>query len=441
MRSSLVKLVFALGLLLLASFAVAPKLIGNSVREIAIADTLALLPPEARALVSLDENTFDGGWFRSEAQFTLRYLPDISASPITVELRLRIQHGPLLLTRDGLALGLVYAEIEPVFDSAELRAFLAEIPFPLPDTHIDLLTHFNGDVQLRLDVASIDHSAAGEKLLFDGLQLQFTARPDQSAESELRLDLLEAQEPGTSFSFSLRGLQGTSDTTQMNDLLAAGSVQLMIESLSSGSPFPFALQDFQSESGLQSSGSDNDRLAIYQRLAIANIDSDLPVTAFDWSLDVGEIHPELMRGIYTLFSNAQASATTNPGILTPAIAEALGAAALLLLQNSLTLESALQANVFGGDHNIDLYLDWAGLPALTEIVRLDLYEAIAALTITLDLSLDLEAIMRSPLAEFVDPYVQEGYIQLVNGRIILQGRLENLTIQLNDQTLAVDEFL
>ncbi|GIT64059.1 MAG: hypothetical protein Ct9H300mP22_4590 [Gammaproteobacteria bacterium] len=36
--------------------------------------------------------------------------------------------------------------------------------------------------------------------------------------------------------------------------------------------------------------------------------------------------------------------------------------ALLLVQNSMVLNNIIKTNVYGGDHWVDLSIDWAGIP-------------------------------------------------------------------------------
>ena len=66
--------------------------------------------------------------------------------------------------------------------------------------------------------------------------------------------------------------------------------------------------------------------------------------------------------------------------------------------------------------------------------------AIDALTVKLDLSLDLAAIMRSPAAEMVDPYVQQQYIRIDNGRILLNGSVEDGELVLNGELIPLDQL-
>ena len=111
-----------------------------------------------------------------------------------------------------------------------------------------------------------------------------------------------------------------------------------------------------------------------------------------------------------------------------------------MIRNSLVLNNEVAANVYDGDHSIDLRIHWAGLPDLTDLARLDINEVIAALTISVEVSLDLAAIMRSAAAEFIDPYVQEGYIRLDNGRILVNGSLSDSELIVNGEAVPLDQF-
>jgi 5-formaminoimidazole-4-carboxamide-1-beta-D-ribofuranosyl 5'-monophosphate synthetase len=71
---------------------------------------------------------------------------------------------------------------------------------------------------------------------------------------------------------------------------------------------------------------------------------------------------------------------------------------------------------------------------------MDINEALEALSFDLDISLDLEAVMSSPLAEMVDPYVQQGYVQLDNGRVLIRASLQDSVLTLNDEETAVGQF-
>ncbi|MDP6652602.1 MAG: DUF945 family protein, partial [Gammaproteobacteria bacterium] len=95
---------------------------------------------------------------------------------------------------------------------------------------------------------------------------------------------------------------------------------------------------------------------------------------------------------------------------------------------------------YDGEHSVDLQIDWRGLPQLNNIAELDMNESIAALTIDLEMSLDLAAILRSPAADIIDPYVQQGYVVLDNGRILLNAALRDGELMLNGEAVPLDQF-
>ena len=58
----------------------------------------------------------------------------------------------------------------------------------------------------------------------------------------------------------------------------------------------------------------------------------------------------------------------------------------------------------------------------------------------LDISLDLESILRSPLAGVVKPYVQQGYLTIANGRILVEASLQDSVLRVNGDKLLLEEF-
>ena len=58
----------------------------------------------------------------------------------------------------------------------------------------------------------------------------------------------------------------------------------------------------------------------------------------------------------------------------------------------------------------------------------------------LHLSLDLEAVTRSPFSAMIDPYVQQGYITLDNGRILLDMTMANEQLTINGDVTPLGNF-
>jgi len=364
----------------------------------------------------------------------------LGAPPLNLQLDAQIKHGPLLFTSTGPALGLVYAQLHPAFDSTEIRQALAELPFSLPPAQLTLRVGFLGKIQVNLDVDPVTFADGTSELEFAGLQARFLAYADQSAEFRFTLGALAARESGTSFEFSLEGLEFSSFTEQISDLLAPSSAHFVMTQFKSEAPYPVTISDLALDSRLQPSSAGADRSDLFQRIHIAQIDSDLPLGALTWTMEFNEIRNDLFRRYYMLLAEMQSEMNDSSGTVTTQLSESLQEMSLLLLQNRLVLNNSIAADIYDGEHNLDLRLLWRGLPDLTEIARLDTNAALAAMELTLDVSLDLEAFLRGPLAGLVDSYVREGYWRLENGRILTQASLIDGKLVLNGASRSLDEL-
>jgi|GEM_PF-288025 hypothetical protein len=432
-------------LLAIIAIAVIPKVVGVVIQDAANTNLLELIPPEARNQLSITENRFDSGWFHSSALFDVDYSPS-GAIPgrlsITVQIALTIQHGPILFTPQGLELGLVYAQIIPKLNGGELESALAQLPFTFSNIDLDLMVGFDQSVRLGLDIASINYSDNQGHLIFDGLSGSFVSHRDNSAEFMLSLGKLEAEEITSSIGFSLSGLQLTSATSQLSDVLAPSNAVLTIPSISSGTPYPFRIDGILAESRLRGSTSGPAQTNIYQRVEISSIESEFPLSSVSWVSEINEIQNDLLQRYFELLSDMQAQIRSGSNaIVGNSQINQLGQNLILvLMQNRLVFNNRINVEAYDGGHSIDLSISWEGLPDLNNIARLNINDAINALTLRLDVSFDLAAVMRSPAAELVDPYVQQQYIKLDNGRVLLNGSVEDGKIVVNGDAIPLDQL-
>ena len=248
-----------------------------------------------------------------------------------------------------------------------------------------------------------------------------------------------AQDNESQIGFTLAGIEVESHTAQMNDLLAPSSVLLAIPAISATGPFAFNVTDMSSNARMQASTIPQ-AIDIYQDLRIGNIESDLPVQSLSWTAEFNEIQNELFRSYYELIGTIQSQMNTNPSAVMTTADQFGEDMALLFIQNSLVLNNLVQANVYGGDHSIDFRIDWEGLPDLTDLENPEFEELANALAILIEMSFDERAIMSSQFAEMVDPYVQEGYFVVENGRIMLSASLENGVLSVNGEEVPIDQF-
>ncbi|MBV56715.1 MAG: hypothetical protein CMQ12_09100 [Gammaproteobacteria bacterium] len=445
MPSNTIKILAAVSLLALVALTVMPKVVGVGIEDTTVTNLVDLIPLQARDQVTITSNRFDSGWFSSSAVIDVDYSPFgtiLGALPIAVQIILDIQHGPILFTPNGLGFGLAYVRIIPKLRDGELESALSQLPFDLPGVDIGLLAGFDQSLRVRLEVAPINYSDSQGHLFFDGLSGSFVSHGDNSAEFSLSMGKLEAEENGSTIGFTMSGLELTSSTSQLNHLLAPSSATLTIPRIAGGTPHPFTVDGISAESRLQTSTAGAAQTDISQRLEIASIDSEFPLNSISWTSEINGIQNHLFQRYYGLLAGLQTqiSVPASPATASIQMNQLSQEPMLVLARNRLVFNNRIAASAYDGNHSIDLSIDWNGLPELDNITRLNLNTAIDALTVKLDVSLDLAAIMRSPAAEMVDPYVQQQYIRLDHGRILLNGSVEDGELVLNGELIPLDQL-
>jgi uncharacterized protein YdgA (DUF945 family) len=59
---------------------------------------------------------------------------------------------------------------------------------------------------------------------------------------------------------------------------------------------------------------------------------------------------------------------------------------------------------------------------------------------SLDIALDFDSIMRSPAAEQVKAYVEQGFIIIENEKVLVKATLNNSQLTLNGEDIPLDQF-
>lgn len=439
MQLRLRPVLLAVTALVLIGLVATPWLIGRNVRALAVTNPLELLPPEVRTQVTILDNNVSSGWLRSDIELAVRFQP-LGEQAIELHTTMNVQHGPLLFTPTGVRLGLIYADIVPLVDSAALNELRAELPFELPELQVNFLLDLRNALQVNVAVAPVSYSGADGQLNFTGIQAQLLTFADMSAEFTLQMERLAAQEAGTAFEFNIENLEFTTRTEKVYDLLASSSSLFSIASINSPSPYPVSITNFIVNTRIEPSPEDEARTNIFQRMSIDALNTDLPVSAVNWTSEINDVRSDLLRRYYELAVQIQTEMDNNGGNITQQASQAGEELALLLLQNRLAFNNSVTATVYEGEHNIDLRILWHGLPAMRNIFALDLNAAMAAIEITLDLSLDLDAVTRSPAADLIDSYIQAGLIELDAGRIISRATFANSELTVNGESMALDNL-
>ena len=439
MKSLAVKIPLVVAMLILLALTLIPKVIGAEIERAIIDNLLALIPPKAESQFEIRRNEFSDGWFSSTTTIEFIYTP-IDTDAIALTMDFDIDHGPLLQTEDGLSIGLAYAVIQPSIRNDLFDIAIADLPFPLPDITLKLLARFDQSMWVNMNVSALNFSEAARELNFSGLDANVDVASDQSANFSIQMGELSATENAGNFNVLISGMTLTSSTTQMNDILAESRATLTIPVVSSTLPLPFSVSDIGIDYSLQASNTEDNSSEIYQTVSVASIESEIPVSSFSWLTEVKQVNNELLRDYSMLLSELQSEINAGAETLSADFTELGQELYLLVLQNPLEFNNRIEVNSYDGDHTVDLRVLWAGISALNTSTELDINAAIAALNMGLDISLDLESILRSPLAGVVKPYVQQGYLTIANGRILVEASLQDSVLRVNGDKLPLEEF-
>ncbi|MFT4817098.1 MAG: hypothetical protein ACI80L_001411 [Pseudohongiellaceae bacterium] len=439
MKSLAVKIPLAVAVLILLALTLMPKVIGAGIERATIDNLLALIPPEAESQFEIRRNEFSDGWFGSSTTIEFIYTP-IGTDAIALTMDFDIDHGPLLQTEEGLSIGLAYAVIQPSIRNDLFDIAIAELSFPLPDIKLNLLARFDQSMRVDMNISALNFSDATGEFNFSGLDANVDVASDQSAYFSMQMGELSATENAANSNVLISGMTLTSSTAQMNDILAESRATLAIPVVSSTLPLPFSMSDIGMDYGLQASSTEDNFSELYQRIRVASIESEIPVSSFSWLTEIKQVNNELIRDYSRLLSELQNEINAGAETVSADFTELGQELYLLVLQNPLEFNNKIEANSYDGDHTAELRARWTGLSALNTAAELDINAAIAALNMTLEVSLDLESILRSPLAGVVDPYVQQGYLTIANGRVLIEASLQDSVLRVNGDELPLDQF-
>jgi hypothetical protein len=439
MKSLAVKIPLAAAVLILLALTLMPKVIGAGIERATIDNLLALIPPEAESQFEIRRNEFSDGWFSSSTTIEFIYT-SIGTDAIALTMDFDIDHGPLLQTEEGLRIGLAYAVIQPSIRNNLFDIAIAELSFPLPDIKLNLLARFDQSMRVDMNISALNFSDATGEFNFSGLDANVDVASDQSAYFSMQMGEFSATENAANSNVLISGMTLTSSTAQMNDILAESRATLAIPVVSSTLPLPFSMSDIGMDYGLQASSTEDNFSELYQRIRVASIESEIPVSSFSWLTEIKQVNNELIRDYSRLLSELQNEINAGAETVSADFTELGQELYLLVLQNPLEFNNKIEANSYDGDHTAELRARWTGLSALNTAAELDINAAIAALNMTLEVSLDLESILRSPLAGVVDPYVQQGYLTIANGRVLIEASLQDSVLRVNGDELPLDQF-
>lgn len=428
-------LTLALLMALLISVAI-PKAIGLAINEDAIDDLIALLPSGPDLLLQVEKEKLARGWFTSTGSLSLNYT--IAAlDPISVVLDFDIDHGPFLSTDNGLRFGFAHARVTPKFKLNNLQLDSNDMPEQV-GLNMSLIADFKRTLSLEFSASPFNESNPTQAISFEGLGGSLIVRGDQTAEAVMTLNNIALQDTPNNQRIEIKNASLSAKTTAINSPAAPSSIEFKLPLISSNS-LSMKIENLAFSSTVSKATTSNS-VILRQTATLGAATGDMPLQSGRWHLELSELNEESLTQFYAILSrlqllrnNTSSSAIRESGQLI----ERLG---LLLLNNPLSLNSAFNIEAYEGSHNGELTLRFNGVPLLRNIMGLNIKEAIAATRFSVNFDLDLEALSRSPVSEMIDPFLQDGYIVISNGRVKINASLNNSIIDLNGQSTPVEQY-
>jgi hypothetical protein len=179
MKKIFLLLLILIGVGLLA----APAIIGLIIRA-ADADML-LTPLAAQTKAKFTRKSVSHGWFQTRMHFDIEHpqLQNFAPDSSHYQLQMRIKHGPVLFTRQGLVAGIAYAELIPEL-SGPVASRLSAVPAinQLRNFEFSVMADFQKNWQLDLFAQTLEFQYEQQPVLISGLEgkLKISSHNDSS---------------------------------------------------------------------------------------------------------------------------------------------------------------------------------------------------------------------------------------------------------------------
>ncbi|WP_428819936.1 DUF945 family protein [Microbulbifer sp. MCCC 1A16149] len=399
-------------LLLLVALA-APGLIGPKVEEV-LQQQLANQP-------NIELTGYQRGWFGAEAIARLKGKDGAS------ETRTDIQHGPVLFTRSGPRIGVIYGEtrltgeeLEPAL-RRQLEAYYGPIPTSGEDTPVVLETVVgtNNRVTNTLHLLPIDRNEADQQIQFAGARIQWVT-DYQGKQQNSHFELGEfVRMDGHRESLYLESAKGNFELAPSGAGTLHAKLPLVRTNNDSG---PLELRDveFDYTGKLVAART----LNVQTEIQLPEIQSSTPASALTQQINLPAIsYDDLHHYLYT-------------AVLTPAAQRSWPQVfdRPLKMQQQLDIESA------NGPMQLQLDVDWKGMPRNRQVENDRLFW-LDHLNGSANITAAEQALMQSPLIMQASALKQYGFLKENNGELSMHLQLEQGNLEVNGQMLPADLFV
>ncbi len=414
-------------------FLLAPKLIGSKAHDMYLQGFDHA--PMDKTVITIEHRSYTSSWFSSEAVTVMHFAFNTSkGDAFALVMTSKIHHGPVMLTESGVKFGLanIYTTTQLIGLPPKFQDFVDEYMGESLLT-MESLIDFSVLSHDQISVPSLTYENDKFMATFGGLEVVGTSLLDY-AMMKGKMKWPESSIKMTKGSVEIAEGYGSYDMYKYTDSMMLGKADITLPLLQmTGDKGTFS---FENISVATDSTERNANLDIVQHIRIEKITAPIPVTAFQYDIELNQVNPQAIQKWKEMSQNIQLKTGNNK----PAIDDkALYPVIESLLQEGLELNQYLKLDGMGGSLSIDWDMLYVGLDGGKSPMDVeDKKELLKAVAMTLLVEIDASIIAVTPFSAMISPYVQQGFIAERGNKLVVDIKLADATLTINGQPLPIE---
>lgn len=406
-------------LLILTGALAAPKLIGDRAHE----QYLKIFTeyPVGASGVIFEHKSYVQSWFSSEAVTVVKVpLGTPETKYLNVVLTSHIGHGPVVSTDKGMAVGLAYVKSEITFVDLP-DAIQKQVNQYLPSgafTTASLIDFKQGSKD-EVHVGSVNFGNEKAKAVFGGMNVTGVSKLDYSM-MRGKIELPASHFGDDNIVLDIANASGSYDQhKQPQMMLMLGNAELNFPQIKvvakQGS---VTLEDFKIVSSAEEQSG---KLNMAASFGIGKITAPVPVSAFQYDMEINQIDPKAIE-LWAELAREMRAKPADPALFlpNPKLDQFIG----VLLQKDVALNQHLTLDGMGGRMKIDWETRFVGLPDGVHFDgTVDKSQLMKAVDMHIVANIDEKVLMATPMAAMVEPYIQKGMIVKQGDKLVSDIRL------------------
>lgn len=399
--------------LLLLVALIAPRVLGPKVEQ-ALQQQLGNQP-------NVEVTGYQRGWFGAEA------LTLLQGKDGTTETYTKIQHGPVLFTRAGPRVGVIYGEtrltgkqLEPAL-RLQLEAYYGPIGEGVEESPVvvETIVGPNNRVTNTLRLLSIDRTLGDQKIQFAGGTIQLvTDYLGEQQDSRFTLGEFVRMD-GHREALYLESASGNFKLEPSGAGTLHANFPLLRANNDAG-PLEIRNGEFDYRGELVAAHT----LNMQTTVKLPEIQSATPASSVTQQINLPAIsHDDLHHYLYSL-------------LLTPSAQRSWPQ----VFDRPLKMQQQLAIDTANGPMNLQVDVDWKGMPRNRRVGNDKLFW-LNALNGSANIAAAEQALMQSPLVLQASTLKRYGLLQENNGELTMQLQLERGNLRVNGELLPADLFL